>query len=134
MIESPKAGGKGKLDKKKIIHILPVQLTPDEVKKKTKHLLQHLEEIDQLDSEAKRVAKHNKDIIAGHQADVRELRLVLAEGSERRDVKCEEVYDWTAGTVDTVRLDTNEKVKELGTRKISAIERQTHLPAGEQKS
>lgn len=129
MTTSPKTAGK-KPDKKKIVHLLPCQLTPEEKAKKQKRLLELLDEVDSVLALGKLEAKLAKDKAAGMEVEALELRSVLKAGSEERDVQCEEVFDWTKGLVTTHRIDTGDKVVSLGQRKITAEERQTHLPEG----
>ncbi len=112
-----------------MLKTLPVKLSDDERRMKGSQLAQKIQEGDEIASalagakskykvEAERVAK-----------EITELARSLREGTEYRDVECEERFDFTAGRVSTVRLDTYETVE---TRPMKSEERQNKLFEEEQ--
>lgn len=101
-----------------------VELTQSEAVARGKD---HAEALNLLDAmkerhaEAKKKLKLERD---NAEEKERDLRKIVETGREQRPINCYEEPDFKKGVVTTRRADTNA---EIGTRKMSDEERQTHI-------
>ncbi len=107
-----------------MLKTLPVKLSDDERRMKGSQLAQKIQEGDEIASALASVKSQYKAEGERVAKEITELARSLREGTEYRDVECEERFDFTAGRVSTVRLDTFETVE---TRPMKSEERQNKL-------
>lgn len=104
---------------------LRVELTPEEVRAASKAQARADNEARQIEANKKSAADHWKAEAQRVDAEMRLLSRLVLDECDWRDVACEETYDYSAGTVTIVRLDTGEIV---GTRPMLDEERQGKMP------
>lgn len=103
---------KKKDEKLTIKRRLPVELNPDEHRRRSFELTEVINEIKDLE---KAKASFNTDIknkIGGATARQEELVEIVASGKEDRDVDVEVVRDFKHKAVRYIRLDTGELIEE----------------------
>lgn len=108
----------------KINQHLTCKLTTDELLTKGQQIATAARDRSKLEDEKASNAKLFKEKIDGLTGDIREIANVLNSGEETRLVECERIFDYSANTVTTIRLDTFERVSE---RAMSSDERQLEM-------
>jgi hypothetical protein len=104
--------------------VLPVTLTPDEIAVKANELASVLQEITTKTDDAKAYVAASKIAIKELQAKMMGLGAMVRDHIEYRQVKCTEVRNDIDMTVETVRMDTGERV---GIRAMDESERQLKM-------
>lgn len=111
--EEPESAS-GPHDLRRITKQLPVALTEAEMVKLGQELAHETVEIDAKYAHKSEVAKEINALIEAHENEVKRLSALINAKAERRDVECLMRYDFTAMTVITTRLDTDEVIEERG--------------------
>lgn len=106
------------------VETLPCKLLPEEIQAKAQIAARRMAERDELEDQLTTVKSEFKSKIEAIDADVRETMRHVREGAVDRSVQVEQVMDWKASNVTTVRLDTGEIVRQ---RAMTPEERQTRL-------
>lgn len=106
------------------IQQLPVTLTQSELLSRGRESGELSLSISQIHEDLAAAKLAAREALKMHETRKRELDRVLREGIETRAVECEIRFDFDAGLVRTVRLDTDEVVSE---RPVTDEERQTSL-------
>jgi len=110
--------------RRKVTKALPCQLTEAEILKYGRDMAHAMSERDRVQAEFDSVKQEYKARIEEHSANINKLSGRVNSGIETRDVACEEVKDWTDGTVTVARLDTGEIVEA---RPMREDEKQTEI-------
>ena len=105
---------------------LPVQLTPEERQERGDALANSVQQTAALGEEKKAQDAEINGKIKLSKEVTRKLSQIITTGTEDRDVECDVVKDFKAGTVTTFRSDTGEQVDQ---RTLTAEERQEELYA-----
>ena len=100
-------------------------LTNDEKRVRGSELASKMEEREQVLAEFDEVKQTFKSRLSGMDKTVGELKQIVLEGRERRDVECYIVKDFESDTVAVVRTDTHTEVER---RRMTPEERQAFLP------
>lgn len=100
---------------------LETDLTREEVEARSQEMSDTIRDRDIREAEFKEHAKANRDIIKGMDIDIRRLNSAVQSKSERRNIICERIVDYTSNVVTDVRTDTGEVVHR---RALEAIEKQ----------
>lgn len=103
---------------------LPVRLSAAEVAQRADDMAVKLAAIGELEERRKNVAAEFKEQIDTLRTEVGLLARQVRERSEQRDVECDLLLDFEAGTAELVRRDTGEV---LGSRPLSPAEKQGNL-------
>ena len=106
---------------------LQVALSDDELIGRSQKLVSLLDEVDELQEDAKDAAAAVKVDVKTKLTEAKKLRRVVSTGSEERDVLCEWQADPVALTMTLVRVDTGARIE---TRAMTAEERQGEMFAG----
>jgi hypothetical protein len=101
-----------KIQKHIITKPLSVRLTDEEVLKYGREAARAVADRESIESDFDSMKKDYKARIDEQTAIVSKLSPRIHSGKETRDVECEEVKDWTKGTVVVTRLDTFEIVDQ----------------------
>jgi hypothetical protein len=97
--------------RRKVTKALPVHLTDAEVLQYGRDAARAVADRERIEAEFDGVKADYKSKIAEQSAIVGKLSPRIHSGIETRDVACEEVKNWTKGTVTVTRLDTGEVVE-----------------------
>jgi hypothetical protein len=100
-------------------------LTADEKMLRGGELASTMEERERVEEEFSEVKETFKGRLKGIDNKVLELKQIVLEGRERRDVECYTHPDFENDRVEVVRTDSHEVVE---TRRMTAEERQQFLP------
>ena len=84
----------------------------------------HNNELEGIIGDFKASKKDIENKIAKAKTRLSELSDVVTEGSEKRDVNCESLFDYENGTVIVRRLDTDEVIED---REMEGLEKQMQL-------
>ena len=103
---------------------LPCKLSDEELRLRGKKLATLWAEIAQIETRKKVAMQEFKQEIESREADCLTLVKQINEGQEWREVQIEEVKDWEASSVRTIRIDTGEMVN---VRAMTPRETQRHL-------
>lgn len=93
-----------------VIKILPVKLTPDELRAKGEKLAELIGQAEVLKTEAKDKAKDYRETLEILSEETGHLASVVRAKAEDRDVECIVEKDFDRGVIETVRQDTMETV------------------------
>lgn len=104
---------------------LPCKLTEVEKITRGRELASTMEEKDQLQLKIEETKSEFKTKIQGLDFQIGELKRIVLDGSERREVECFYHKDFENNSVLTVRSDTGE---EVDSRRMTPEERQEMLP------
>lgn len=113
---------------RKIVDYLRCNLTDEELLETGKQLARANAQRAEAESHKKEIDSQLKADIEKHASRALSLSVLLNNGYEYRNVECQQVKDFAAGTVTVIRNDTGEIVLE---RPLTADERQAALPIGE---
>lgn len=100
-------------------------LTSDEKMIRGSELASKMEEKEQIESELAEVKQTFKARLEGTSNSIAELKQIVLEGRERRDVECYYHKDFENDAVAIIRTDTGEEVER---RRMTPEERQAFLP------
>lgn len=114
---------KGDRLRKEIVENLRVVLTPEEKLDRMERLAKVGDEVEQMEGEKKDVMAEYATKLKAKAGHAKELREAIRVG-EKRDVKCEQVFDFKENVVTITRLDTGE---EISKRPLTNQDRQMHL-------
>lgn len=103
---------------------LPVPLTPEEFEAAAKDLAETDEEIETTEARKKLYNEGVKDKLGGLRSLKKELRTIVKNKAEDRDVDCKWFPDWIGRAMILRRLDTQEAVQ---TRTMTAEEGQMRI-------
>ena len=103
---------------------LPVVLTEDELAVRSQELAKAVGDLEETDEARKASASFHGAEVKAARAVVARLSKVVRERREYRDVEVKDVFDYAEKRVDTVRLDTGERV---WTRAMTEDERQVPM-------
>jgi hypothetical protein len=103
---------------------LPTQLSEEELRERGDALAESVEKTAALAEEKKAQDAEINGKIKLSKEITRKLSRIIASKTEDRDVECDVVKDYKAGTVTTFRSDTGEQVDQ---RTLTAEERQEEL-------
>lgn len=105
--------------------LLPCKLTEVEKVTRGRELTSRMEDRDQVQMLADEAKAEFKSQIQGHEAVIDQLKRIVLDGSERREIECMYHKDFENNTVLTIRTDTGE---EVDSRRMTQEERQEMLP------
>src|SRR6185295_19803313 len=108
----------------KVERTLACKLSKHEVADRALRAAHLIQTRDNVELEAKASQGRSKAHIKQLEADIRLLSAEIRDETTDRLVQCEERKDFARNAVETVRLDTNEKIDE---RPMTALERQGEL-------
>jgi len=111
--------------RRKTERLLKVLLTPDEERYFGKEIARARQELAAVNDELDEVKSQFKSKIESCEKEQNRFMVLLNNGYEYRQVECEVVNDYKAGTVRVTRMDTGELVEE---RAMNDIDRQRELP------
>lgn len=114
--------------------ILPVALTPDEVRERGRMLARELGEMQQLEADQASQRKEMKEDLEEQSGKVSGLGRVVREGLEHRPVECECRLNMALGLVEEIRLDTGEIIASRSFRESDKLRLQQQLPLEEKKA
>ena len=97
---------------RKVTKCLPVKLTDEEVLKYGRDVARAHADRARIELELDSVKSDYKGKIAEQDGIIGKLSPRIHSGIESREVECEEVKDYTSGTVRVRRLDTDELIEE----------------------
>lgn len=109
----------------RILKTLECRLTDSEKMAAAKEFAVQLNEAKRLNLELKSVTAEMRQKIKEAMSTVNTKAEEVRTGVQKRDVDCDRVYDYDAGEVRVIRLDTDEVIEE---RRMLTHERQTELP------
>lgn len=105
--------------------LLPCKLTEVEKVTRGRELASKMEESEQVALQAKEAHTAFKGRLEGFAAVIDDLKRIVLDGTERREVECFYHKDFENSTVLTIRTDTGE---EVDSRRMTPEERQEMLP------
>jgi hypothetical protein len=108
----------------RFVEILAVQLTPEEIAAYADMAARTAAEADRRESDRATRNKVERETIELLEGEVRGNLRRVRERREDREVECEEIRNFSVGSIQIVRLDTNEVVRE---RSMTMEERQEQL-------
>lgn len=108
-----------------VTKMLPCKLTEVEKVTRGRELASTMEEKDQLQLKIEESKSEFKTKVQGLDLKIEELKRIVLDGTERREVECFYHKDFENNSVLTVRTDTGE---EVDSRRMTAEERQEMLP------
>jgi len=115
--------------RKELIRTLPVQMTAEDREEQTNALISALNDV--AGAEAERAANNAAlaDLKKKKKAVIDSCIDALSSNTYQSEVDCEEVWDYEAGTVTVIRLDTKEEIqsREMAAEEVS-VWRQRSLP------
>ena len=97
---------------RKVTKALPCKLTDDEVLKYGRDIARAVSDRERIDGELNSVKADYKGKLAEQEAIIGKLSPRVHSGIETREVECEEVKNWTRGTVTVIRQDTGERIED----------------------
>jgi len=100
-----------KTQKIRVTKPMPVKLTDAEVLKYGRDAARAVADRTRIEAEFDSVKADYKSKIGEQTAIIGKLSPRIHSGIETRDVECEEVRNWTKGTVTVTRMDTGEVVE-----------------------
>jgi hypothetical protein len=104
---------------------LPCKLSEVEKVTRGRELASKMEEREQVQLQAEEAKSAFKTKTQGLDAQIDELKRIVLDGSERREIECFYHKDFENSTVLTIRTDTGE---EVDSRRMTPEERQEILP------
>jgi hypothetical protein len=104
---------------------LPCKLSDIEKVTRGRELASKMEEREQVQLQAEEAKSAFKTKTQGLDAQIDELKRIVLDGSERREIECFYHKDFENSTVITIRTDTGE---EVDSRRMTVEERQEMLP------
>lgn len=104
---------------------LPCKLSDIEKVTRGRELASKMEEREQVQLQAEEAKSAFKTRTQGLDAQIDELKRIVLDGSERREIECFYHKDFENSTVLTLRTDTGE---EVDSRRMTPEERQEMLP------
>ena len=121
-----KKGSKKKPNQKvtEITELLRCELTDKEIREASEALARNIDEGEQFENDKKAVNEDFKAKIAQVAANIQLNNTKVRDKCEFRRVDCERTYDYGAGTITVVRLDTKKMITK---RKMLADERQRQI-------
>lgn len=105
--------------------LLPCKLTEVEKVTRGRELASRMEDREQVQMHAEEAKSEFKAQIQAHEAVIDQLKRIVLDGSERREIECMYHKDYENNTVLTIRTDTGE---EVDSRRMTTEERQEMLP------
>lgn len=96
---------------KKTTMDLPCVVNRGELDQDTKKMCEEMVEKEKFENQKKSLSESYGNLIKAKQVEIDRLRQVVASGLRVQKVDCEERFDFAAGKVTVVRLDTNETVE-----------------------
>lgn len=118
----------GRITRREIVRTLPVKLTTKELLAAGRDQADSHEKLRDTEGQMKAAADEYKVKIKAITGTIVRLANLIRAGYEHREVKCEQVYDFEAGRVQIMRLDTAEIVED---RPLRQDEQQMQLPMSE---
>jgi hypothetical protein len=100
-------------------------LAPDELQARGSELATKMEEREQIEAELTEVKQAFKSRLEGVGNLISELKQIVLERREKRDIECFNHMDFENDIVVTLRTDTNQEVDR---RRMTPEERQAFLP------
>ena len=114
--------------------ILPVTLTPDEVRERGELLARELERFSELEADQASQKKEMKDALDTQYGQVNQLARVVWDRLEQRPVECECRLNMALGLVEEVRTDTGEIITTRNFREADKLRLQQQLPGVGEKA
>lgn len=111
-------------DKKFTNEYIKYQFSATEISEMAAELAQRTSELETAEDEKKAIVSDLKSRIDTLTSTVRQAATKINNGYEMRNVKCEVVEDFKAGTIKHIRTDTGEIVR---TKKMSDEDRQQKI-------
>lgn len=108
--------------------ILPVSLTPDEVRERGEMLARELESLANLEATQAGQRKEMKEELEEKSGQVSSIARVVRDRIEYRPVECECRLNMALGLVEEVRLDTGEILKSRSFQEADKLRLQQQLP------
>lgn len=105
--------------------LLPCKLTEIEKVTRGRELASKMEEREQVQLQAEEAKSAFKTRTQGIDAQIDELKRIVLDGTEKREIECFYHKDFENNSVLTVRTDTGE---EVDSRRMTPEERQEMLP------
>lgn len=115
---------KPRIEKRVYTDTLKIELTEKEIRQAADDLAQALDEMEKNEADRKSIAESFKSKITAGEAKVIELKNLVRNKYDFRDIKCEEVRNFSKGTLTVKRLDTK---KIVVSRKLTGSEKQMGL-------
>lgn len=112
---------------RKVTKALPCKLSEEEVLKYGRDLGRAYADKSRVETELDGIKAEYKGRVKEQDALIEKLSARVHSGIETRDVACMEVKNWTEGTVEVRRLDTNEIVES---RPMREDEKQMEIATG----
>lgn len=128
MSTEDKEGDDPRVVRKEIGKILPVKLTDKELLAAGREAADSQEELRDVEGQAKAASDEYKGKMKAITGRIVRLASLVRAGYEHREVACEQVFDYEAGTLKVTRLDTREIVER---RPLRSDERQMVLAVDE---
>lgn len=108
--------------------ILPVSLTPDEVRERGEMLARELETLGNLEATQAGQRKEMKEELEEKSGQVSSIARVVRDRIEYRPVECECRLNMALGLVEEIRLDTGEILKTRSFQEADKLRLQRELP------
>lgn len=108
--------------------ILPVTLTPDDVRERGELLARELETLTNMETQQTAEKKEMKDDLDTQYGQVNQLARVVRDRLEQRPVECECRLNMALGLVEEVRTDTGEIITTRNFRESDKLRLQQQLP------
>lgn len=115
---------KPKIEKEVYTDTLKVELTDKEIRQAADDLAQVLDEMEVVEADSASIAKSFKAKITAGAAKVIQLKNLVRNKYDFRDIKCEKVKNFSKGTLTIKRLDTKRIIMR---RKLTGAEKQMGL-------
>ena len=113
--------------------ILPVALTPDEVRERGELLARELETLANMETQQTAEKKEMKDDLDTQYGQVNQIARVVRDRIEQRPVEVECRLNMALGLVEEVRVDTGEIITTRNFREGDKLRLQQQLPGVEEK-
>ncbi len=97
---------------KKVTKPLPCKLTDAEVMQYGRDMARAMADRGRIQAEADSIKQDYKSKIEEQSAIVEKLSGRVHSGIETRDVECQQIQNWTKGTVTVTRMDTHEIIEK----------------------
>ena len=95
----------------KVTKALPVHLTEPEILQYGRDVARAVSDRERIKEEGKSIAKDYASKVAEQEAIIGKLSPRIHSGIETRDIECRQTKNWTRGTVQIIRTDTEEIVE-----------------------
>ena len=113
---------------KKITKPLPCKLEEAEVTQYGRDMARAMNDKARIQAEADSIKQEYKSKIEEQSAIVEKLSGRVHSGIETRDVECQQIMNWTKGTVSVTRMDTREIIEK---RPMREDEKQSEMKLGD---